>query len=68
MMILSVSKMIKRMNEHRRDVIKNHPLATLGLPLDGLNTLQWLCDAKSMSDLDEHVINDLGLPGIALME
>ena len=46
----------------------SHPLTSLGFTQKAVDNISWLCDADSMRALDRHVIEDMGLPGAALME
>ena len=45
-----------------------HPLTKLGLPGASLEKLQLLCDSRLMRELDHHAIENLGIPGMVLME
>ena len=45
-----------------------HPLGKLGLPGNSLEELQLLCDARTMRELDRNAIENIGIPGMVLME
>ena len=45
-----------------------HPLGKLGLPGNSLDELQLLCDARTMRELDRNAIENIGIPGMVLME
>ena len=45
-----------------------HPLGKLGLPGNSLDKLQLLCDARTMRELDRNAIENIGIPGMVLME
>ena len=44
------------------------PLGKLGLPGNSLDKLQLLCDARTMRELDRNAIENIGIPGMVLME
>ena len=45
-----------------------HPLGKLDLPGNSLEQLQLLCDARTMRELDRNAIENIGIPGMVLME
>ena len=45
-----------------------HPLGKLDLPENSLDKLQLLCDAGTMRELDRNAIENIGIPGMVLME
>ena len=48
--------------------LTTHPLGKLGLPGNSLDKLQLLCDARTMRELDRNAIENIGIPGMVLME
>ena len=48
--------------------LTTHPLGKLGLPGNSLDELQLLCDARTMRELDRNAIENIGIPGMVLME
>ena len=48
--------------------LTTHPLGKLSLPGNSLDKLQLLCDARTMRELDRNAIENIGIPGMVLME
>ena len=48
--------------------LTTHPLGKLRLPGNSLDELQLLCDARTMRELDRNAIENIGIPGMVLME